>query len=68
MRGHVWSVAVEEDSLEELHAEDAEDEEAGAADHHDVADGLEAGQQGLHQSQLSIGTVLTNHSSVLAQF
>ena len=34
--------------LEELDPEDAEDDEEGAADEHDVADGLEGGQQGLH--------------------
>ena len=36
------AVAIEEHSLEELDPEDAEDEEEGAADDDDVADGLEA--------------------------
>lgn len=35
-----------------LHSQDAEDDEEGAADHHDVADGLQRRHQGLdHQLQ-----------------
>ena len=45
---NVRTVAVKEHSLEELDPEDAEDEEEGAADDDDVADGLEAGEQSLH--------------------
>ena len=45
---NVWTVAVKEHSLEQLDTEDAEDEEEGAADDDDVADRLEAGEQGLH--------------------
>ena len=45
---NVRTVAVKEHSFEQLDPEDAEDEEEGAADDDDVADGLEAGEQGLH--------------------
>ena len=45
---NLWSSAVEEEALEELDAEDAKDDEEGAADEDDVADGFEAGEQGLH--------------------
>ena len=48
MSSNVRTVAVKEHSLEELDPEYAKDEEEGAADNDDVADGLEAGQQGLH--------------------
>ena len=48
MSPNIRTVTVKEHSLEELDTEDAEDEEEGAADDDDVADGLEAGEQGLH--------------------
>ena len=40
--------AVEEETLEELDAEDAKDDEEGAADEDDVSDGFEAGEQSPH--------------------
>ena len=48
MSPNIRTVAVKEHSLKKLNTQDAEDEEEGAADDDDVADGLEAGQQGLH--------------------
>ena len=48
MSPNIRTVAVKEHSLEELDPQDSEDEEEGAADDDDVADGLEAGEQGLH--------------------
>ena len=48
MSPNIRTVTVKEHSLEELNPKDAEDEEEGAADDDNVADGLEAGEQGLH--------------------
>ena len=46
-RVRVRTLAVEEEPLEELHAEDAEDDEERTADQNDVSDGLQRGEQGL---------------------
>ena len=54
MSPNIRTVTVKEHSLEELNPKDAEDEEEGAADDDNVADGLEAGEQGLHH-QLEAG-------------
>ena len=45
--GRVRTLAVEKESLEELHAEDAEDDEEGAADQDDVPDRLQRREQRL---------------------
>ena len=60
MSSNVRTVAVKEHSLEELDPEYAKDEEEGAADDDDVADGLEAGEQGLHYQLESRSPVNVN--------
>ena len=44
-RVRVRTLAVEEEPLEELHAEDAKDDEERAADQNDVSDRLQRGEQ-----------------------
>ena len=45
----VRTLAVEKEALEELHAEDAKDDEEGAADQDDVSDGLQRREQRLRR-------------------
>ena len=49
--------------LEELNAKDAKDDEEGAADEDNVADGLEGGEEGLHHQLQPGGPV--DHSDHL---